>query len=233
MTFYMMYPWPFGGMSNEGSQSMWWEETMVTTKIDLAAQSQGTKELQELLGVDFQGPNKAKCPSVAFFPRKSSLRTFEVYSAADEAFKGVEFREFVWQRLKMTVTIINRTPWKLNQWWLDGMRGKKLDDIEPGASYTTQTFLSHSFVYRASFVEGNGLNNQSAVFWYTSRIQEDGEEISIYPRCFDHHSDCALWAKQGFCDKNTISSRRNPDLHTWSARHCHVSCSLEGCSVSA
>jgi hypothetical protein len=62
-----------------------------------------------------------------------------------------------------------------------------------GASYTANTFLSHSFVYRASFVEGLGLNNQSSVFWYTSRMQEDGEEISIHPRCFDHHSDCQHW----------------------------------------
>jgi hypothetical protein len=25
-----------------------------------------------------------------------------------------------------------------SQWWLDGVRGKKLDDIEVGASYTSQ-----------------------------------------------------------------------------------------------
>ena len=38
---------------------------------------------------------------------------------------------------------------------------------------------------------------QSSVFWYTSRIQDDGEEIHIQPRCFDHHSDCERWAREG------------------------------------
>jgi hypothetical protein len=39
--------------------------------------------------------------------------------------------------------------------------------------------------------------SQSSVFWYTSRMQDDGTEVSVYPRCFDHHSDCDRWAKEG------------------------------------
>jgi hypothetical protein len=82
-------------------------------KVDLALDTQASKELADLLHLDFAA-NKASCPSIAFFPRKSPLSTAtaEVF---DSAFKGKEFREFVWQRLKMSVTITNRTPWKLNQ----------------------------------------------------------------------------------------------------------------------
>ena len=140
---------------------------MITTKIDLADETEESRQIQDLLNVSFDPKNpksKLQCPTVAFFPRKSTLSTFELWTPEQDlqtnAKEGSDFRSFVWHRLKMSVTITNKTPWTLKQWWLDGFRGVVLEDIEPDQSYTTNTFLSHAFVYRASFVEGNILNNQ-------------------------------------------------------------------------
>lgn len=91
---------------------------------------------------------------------------------------------------------------------------------------------------------------QSGLLWYTSRIQDDNSEVAIYPRCFDLHSDCVRWEREGkcnvlesslikklneiidisgFCDKNSHSSRRNPGWHEWVSQNCFISCSLPGC----
>lgn len=167
LNFYVMFPWPFAGFAREGDNSMWWEETMITTKIDLADETEGTKEVQDLLNINFdrKDPHSvAQCPTIAFFPRKSTLENFELWTPTMEQGtrqkEGVDFRAWVWQRLKMSVKLTNRTPWKLKQWWLDGYRGVILDDIEPGETYVANTYLSHAFVYRAYFVEGKLLNNQ-------------------------------------------------------------------------
>lgn len=168
MNFYVMYPWPFAGFAREGDNSMWWEETMLTTKIDLADDTEGSKQIQDMLDIDFDPKDPrsvAQCPKIAFFPRRSNLQASEVWNPtmetpATRTQPASDFRSWVWQRLKMSIKFTNRTPWKLKQWWLDGYRGVVLDEIEPGATYSTNTYLSHAFVYRASFVEGNLLNNQ-------------------------------------------------------------------------
>ena len=38
---------------------------------------------------------------------------------------------------------------------------------------------------------------QSAVFYYTSRIQDDNSDVVILPRCFDLHTDCPRWKREG------------------------------------
>lgn len=166
MNYYVMYPWPFAGLAREGDKSMWWDETVITTKIDLASETEGSRQLQDLFGVSFDMKDpktKQRCPTVAFIPRKAKLTDFELWTPEVELASGGregDFRAFVWQRLKMTVTLTNRTPWTLKQWWLDGYRGVALEDIAPNESYMVNTFLSHAFVYRAAFVEGKVLNNQ-------------------------------------------------------------------------
>lgn len=156
---------------------MWWEEIMITTKIDLADETEGSREIQDLLKVAFDAKDvksKQHCPTVAFFPRKARLEDFELWTPEKELNSNGregDLRSFVWQRLKMSITIRNRTPWTLKQWWLDGFRGVVLDDIAPDQTYTANTFLSHAFVYRASFVEGNLLNNQvNIVFGCVTRM---------------------------------------------------------------
>jgi hypothetical protein len=179
MNYYVMYPWPFAGYAREGdNNAMWWEEIMIATQIDLALETQGSKEIQDLLGLHSGGASAAytmadttSCPVIAFFPRKSTLSNFELWTVGDEQKSHTtdaktqqkvpnEFRSWVWQRLKMTVSVVNRTPWTLKQWWLDGQRGVQLADIAPDQEYRSNTYLSHTFVYRPSFVEGNVLNNQ-------------------------------------------------------------------------
>lgn len=102
---------------------MWWEETMITTKIDIAQDTQGSREIQDLLGLqdDFTNVNKKpfptegskdrgynnrknqkneqntlNCPTIAFFPRKSTLNTFELWTPAQEmeANKQAENRRY-------------------------------------------------------------------------------------------------------------------------------------------
>lgn len=161
LNYYVLFPWPFAGFTRENDNSMWWEEIMLVTKIDLAQGTQISKDLADLLGIDFEGDNKVRCPAVALFPRHSRLTAFDIWSLSeqDDPTK-TEFREWVWHKLRMQITFKNKTPWTLHQWWLDGTRGKQLENIEPEGEYGCNTFISHSFLFRASFVEGRMLNNE-------------------------------------------------------------------------
>lgn len=225
----VMFPWPFAGFTREGDTSMWWEETMQTFKIDLhSGNNAGTetvRKFKDYFGLDDGGD---ACPSVVFFPRGSDLTEFEVWDRRN----AQEFREFVWNRLKMKVTFQNKTPWKLKQFYLNGHRGIQKESIEPNKGYVVSTFLSHAFIFLADHVSGWVLNNESAVFYYTSRIQDDNTVINIYPRCFDLHTDCPRWKKEGFCHSNSMTSIHKPDTHRWVVSNCPVSCQND-CAVSS
>ena len=97
---------------------MWWEEIVVAVKVDLADDTQDTRDLARHLGIGFEGARqRTRCPAVAFFPRKATLDTFDVWSmSAEDDPSHSEFRTWVWQRLRMTVSVRNRTPWTLHQW---------------------------------------------------------------------------------------------------------------------
>ena len=66
----------------------------------------------------------------------------------------------------MKVTLTNDSPHELQLWWLDGTRGVDKGTIQPGGQYKLQTYISHSFFARPSFVGGNTLTNESGLLWY-------------------------------------------------------------------
>jgi hypothetical protein len=164
MNYQAMYPWPFAGFTRENDNSMWWEEIMLTVKLDINGINHvdGDDEMRVWLrgiGIDIysiSSKGSAQCPTIAFFPKSGVIGNPDLWNRGSTQ----EFREWVWEKLKMSVTIENKTPWVIQQWWLDGSRGKKLDDIQPDMKYNMETFLSHTFIYRASYVEGNLLNNE-------------------------------------------------------------------------
>lgn len=129
---------------------------MQTLKIDLApgnnAGSDAIREIQDYFGVK----TDQTCPSVVLFTRGKEILDFEIWDKSSSE----DFRSFVWDRLKMTVTFENKTPWKLKQFYLDGNRGIQKDSISPGDGYIVSTYLSHAFMFVADHVVGTRLNNE-------------------------------------------------------------------------
>jgi curved DNA-binding protein CbpA len=228
----LLYPWPFAGYSGilaDKSDGMWWEETMIVAVVDVQANA-GSRELAKYFGIH-EMRDLTQCPSVGFIPRGGSID--DRYPA--EHFKTHDpYSSYVWSKLKMNVRFKNKTPWKLTQYWLDGMRGKLLESIEPEQSFFHNTFVSHTFFLRADFVTGYTLTNESALLWYVSKIQDDGKEIEIYPRCFDHSGECARWRQEGFCSRtsHTFYTRQNPDFVNWVIDNCYISCKT-GCGAES
>jgi hypothetical protein len=163
LEYEVMYPYPFAGYTRTSDQTMHWEEILITLKFDLSDPlvNQNEEEMMKLL-THFNLTKEeinSHCPLIVFLPRhqSSDAKVFSIWK--DEELK-IEFHEWVWGMLKMSVKIINKTPWVLHHWWIHGNRGNKLADIPVGDSYHLQTFISHAFLYRPSIVEGNALNNQ-------------------------------------------------------------------------
>jgi hypothetical protein len=132
---------------------------MHTAKVDLKGDgSEGNlKTLSEKFGIRGGALAAQTCPSIAFMPRGGSVH--DIYKALYFP-TSEDFRNYVWSQLKMTVTFINKTRWTLQYWWLDGFRGNAQKDIPPQKSMLVSTFLSHSFFFRASIVDGFLLNNE-------------------------------------------------------------------------
>jgi len=173
---FVLFPWPFAGFSNEGNSDgdMWWEDIMLAVKIDMHEISQ--RFTSQLSGLFSSIPSSSSssssdmsCPSFAFLPRgipsyldpkKENRIIYETMS-----FKDTDpFRAWVWAQLKMKITVVNKTPWVLNQWYLDGYRGVKKEDVGVDQAISINTFLSHVFVFRPVHVSGNRLTNEVSNF---------------------------------------------------------------------
>jgi curved DNA-binding protein CbpA len=187
MKFQLLYPWPFAGFSGEGStkDGMWWEEIMIVGKVDIAVKSKATEDLLRFFGINSIDFEK-NCPSIAFIPRGTNINLITNTKKQEEqqkqekeqtnSFKAMyfpsstKFQSWVWSQLKMQVTIINKTSWLLHQWWLDGLRGEKQNDVAIGGSTVIDTFISHTFFFRADFVIGKILSNEVCFFFFFINI---------------------------------------------------------------
>lgn len=186
----VLYPWPFAGFSSEGNVdgSMWWEEVVLAIKINFnEIDMKFKKQLFQLFKFPIESEEeilnfKMSSPYFAIIPRGEgieyldyliNLRCSSFQKCPDftqpPPFQKYEtkqftlsesFREYVWQQLQITVTFVNRSPWIVHFWWLDGLNGKKKEDIQVGAMQVVNTFLSHSFYFRAEHVKGYMLTNE-------------------------------------------------------------------------
>ena len=132
---------------------------MLTAKADMHSSNGEDRGNLKLLAEKFGVPelNAQNCPSIVFMPRGGSVhdKYHSVHMATSD-----DFRLYVWSRLQMTVKFVNKTPWVLKYWWVDGFNGKAQEDILVDDVITVTTFLSHAFFFRADFVEGYLLNNE-------------------------------------------------------------------------
>lgn len=156
----ILYPWPFAGYNYEGALSggMWWEEILVSTQVDLANRNQQANRIAKHFGVPL---GDMKHPTIVMIPRGISLSDANLKHNILHAPKNADaFMQWVWPLLKMNVFFVNKTPYTLQLYWLDGSRGKEQSHIAAGDSYMINTFISHSFFARALFVEGYSLTNE-------------------------------------------------------------------------
>lgn len=211
LRYQVLYPWPFAGYTQEGSGGMWWEEIVMTLKVDLNPETTVADDAQRLMehfGLAFGKGGRMlpeQCPSFSVITRGDSglnrqstkhLSDTESFrSWVRERVEGAPIHPLdcllkvtlclstslssiffclsrqVWQQLKMSVTIVNRTPWVVHSWWVDGHRGVRKDNLEVGARYPISTFISHTFFFRADFVEGNALTNEVSGHCKCSRVR--------------------------------------------------------------
>jgi len=231
----VLFPWPFAGYSSEApftQNNIWWDEVVLTGKIDLNSSGrnrEGRRQLGTFFGFNDGKIGPHDCPTVMLLPRGGRLSERRE-TTKQHVSQSEDFRDFIWPQLKMTVLFENTTPWILSWWWLNGFQGEALPDILIGETTISETFLSHSFFFRAKFVEGHALTNESGLLWYTARMQDDNTVLKIKERCFDLHGDCRRWAQEGFCDRKSRSFYviQNPTFVDWVLENCFVSCKT-GC----
>jgi curved DNA-binding protein CbpA len=155
----ILFPWPFAGYNYENTGGMWWEEIVVNGFIDMSNMDQDSKNLADYFKI-LQN-NQFQCPTILFIPRGTNISNLNAaHNIIKKPASADVFMQWVWPQLKMKVTFLNKTPWPVQIYWLDGNLGKKLPDIPKDDSYVTDTFISHSFYFRADFVEGYSLTNE-------------------------------------------------------------------------
>lgn len=168
-----LYPWPFAGFTRTTDQTMHWEEILMTFKVDISQSTTSATDVLALLShfqLSYDDVN-SDCPIIVFLPRQQPILTLSQYEIWKPSSSTVAYYyDWVWSLLKMKLRIVNKTPWVIHQWWIHGNRGTKLDSIPVGEVYSLQTFISHAFIYRADFVEGNALNNQVIPLFFSCLI---------------------------------------------------------------
>jgi hypothetical protein len=232
----ILFPWPFAGYSEStsggGHGDAYWDDILTVGRVVLVGPSDSAAgRLAAALGLapSFSG-SAQQCPQIVLLSKGLELQHGRV--APTKAFSpqtAEQFSEWVWPQLSISVTFVNKSLWPLSFWWLDGTLGKRLKELAVGERYQAHTFLSHVFILRPTFVEGNALTNESSLLWYTAKLQDHGREVEINSRCIDRHGDCQRWRQEGFCDSNPHHSRswyvqQNPGHCAWTLENCVVSC---------
>lgn len=223
----LLFPWPFAGHSEGGGhgEGSYWDDIIVVGRVDV--KDAASVKLAKHFGVSGL-ENAPMCPAFVMLNRGDTL--FPRHAPSPQRFASAEaFSAFVWPLLKVSVTFINDSPWELDFWWLDGTLGQKVAILQVGERYAASTFLSHTFIFRPTFVEGHSLTNASSLMWFTAKVHHDGSEINIVPRCLDKHGDCARWKSEGFCEHGKGSTpswyvQQNPTFSPWVRENCVVSC---------
>lgn len=218
----LLFPWPFAGYTS-GSQSdtMFWDEILQVGLVEVDSSDLSSLRIANYFSVDVS----RRCPAIVMMNRKQKISS--INSCPVHYFQtSDEFHRLVWPSLKIQVTFINRSLWPLDFWWLDGNVGQRLGVLSINGEYTTDTYLSHTFIFRPTFVEGNSLTNESSLLWYTAKLSDDQSSVEILPRCFDTSGECKRWAMEGFCDtrQKSFYVQQNPDFAPYVQTHCLVSC---------
>jgi len=231
----ILFPWPFAGYSEStsggGHGDAYWDDILTVGRVVLDGRSDSAAgRLAAALGLAPSFSGAAQCPQVVLLSKGLELEHGRVAHAQAYSPPSAElFSEWVWPQLSISVTFVNKSLWPLSFWWLDGTLGKRLKELEVGERYQAHTFLSHVFILRPTFVEGNSLTNESSLLWYTAKLQDHGREVEINNRCIDRHGDCQRWRQEGFCDSDPRRSRswyvqQNPGHCAWTLDNCVVSC---------
>lgn len=158
----VLFPWPFAGYNYEGVQSggMWWEEIVAVGQVDFAGGSNDLIEIATFFGVH----QTLRCPTIVMIPRGISVEDIGYhFKILKEPKSAEEFMQWVWPLLKMNIFFVNKSPFPLRFYWLDGSRGKELSVVNVDETYAVNTFISHSFYARADFVDGRILTNEVCV----------------------------------------------------------------------
>ena len=245
----LLFPWPFAGYSSEGGKDgsssdsvgdAYWDDILVIGKVKLNGRpDSAASRLAARFGIDAQ-LDAQSCPTILLLNRGERIERRDPAdpTPAPGRFQpqvfvsAVAFSAFIWPQLKVTVSFINLSLWPVDMWWLDGTLGKKIAVLQIGESYTSSTFLSHVFIFRPTKVEGYGLTNESSLLWYTAKVDDDGKQVPILPRCHEIHGDCVRWRSEGFCDTTGVPSvyvLQNPGFAPWVQQNCIVSCG-KGCA---
>ena len=218
----LLFPWPFAGYSSwDQSETVFWDEIMQVGVINVAPNDPASIRVAEYFSVDVS----RRCPAIVLLNRKQNVNQINDssvhYPQTSEQFHGL-----VWPSLKVKISFINRSLWPLNFWWLDGNIGNRLGVLEIGEQYTTDTYLSHTFIFRPTLVGGSTLTNESSLLWYAARLADDQSTVEILPRCFDVSGECKRWAQEGFCDtrQKSFYVLQNPDFAPYVQRNCLLSC---------
>lgn len=218
----ILFPWPFAGYSSwDHSETMFWDEIMQVGVINVTPDDPASIRVASYFSVDVS----RRCPAIVLLNRKQNVNHIND-SKVHYLQSSEEFHKLVWPSLKVKITFINRSLWPLNFWWLDGNIGNKLGVLEIGEQYSTDTYLSHTFIFRPTLVEGNSLTNESSLLWYAAKLSDDLSTVEVLPRCFDASGECKRWAQEGFCDtrQKSFYVLQNPDFAPYVQINCPVSC---------
>ena len=153
----ILFPWPFAGYNYENSGGMWWDEIVLTGTVDSSIDDVSTTKLLEFFGVERR---QDICCTIVFIPRGTPLDELQRSEKLINPKTAEEFMSFIWPKLKMNVYFKNLTPYTIHFWWIDGHLGTQQPNIAPGEVFAMKTFISHTFFFRASFVQGNSLTNE-------------------------------------------------------------------------
>lgn len=202
----MVYPYPFAAMSSQG---IWWEDLLQTTTVRFHR----SNALTEFFGI----PNgdDMKKPIFVFGKRGQPFNSLTASWSRLETNSRQEFETWVWQRIEVQVTFINKHDHPVEVFWIHGTKAEEKMTLQPGQRAIHHTMLSHEWWIRDARTDTHRdapgrwkLTDNNMLKKFKIVSDEERQDLVIPLRkCYDLSGHCNFWSYHGECQKNPTFMR--------------------------
>ena len=210
----MVYPWPFAAMSSQG---IWWEDLLQTTTVRFHR----ANDLTEFFGI----PNgeTMKNPIFVFGKRGANINDAKSWPRLETRDRK-QFDDWVWKRMEVQIQFVNQHDHPVEIYWIHGTNAKNSLKLEPGASETHTTMLSHEWWVRDARTDTRSdspgrhrlSSNNCLITWKILNDQHLQQLVIPLRTCYDLSGHCGYWKNQNQCNENP----------KFMGEDCRLSCGL-------
>ena len=196
----MVYPYPFGAMSDQG---IWWEDLLQTTVVRFHRSNKLTEFFQIPKGDTLEAP-------IFIFAKRGTKFDKDADVTRLQTRDRMTFERWVWDQIETPIVFVNEHDHPVEIHWIHGTRANMKMTLHPGETAEHNTKLSHEWWVRDARTDTHRdspgryrlTDNSSLISWKITSDEPYQRLIVPKRKCFDLSGHCPYWHHHRECRKN-------------------------------